>query len=228
MRFGAWRVDSEIRLNDASRRKAGEGRDRLARSAPGRKAFAVRPWPDGRLSAGRASNHEAPSTSRANVAVVLAAEETTGLDVATAIVAGYAALVATLALSFQVFQWLRTWQTRVVVDLRPMQMAQAGQAGEPVVLLELLNHSGHRVKVTHVGLTPVKRGGMHMWIPHPLGLPVPGPFEIPPRDSVTVYVKPEVIAESDHDPNWKTRAQITTTDRRTFRSKRVRLRELLR
>ena len=42
-----------------------------------------------------------------------------------------------------------------------------------------------------------------MWIPHPLGLPVSGPFEIPPRDSVTVYVKPEVIAESEHDPSWK-------------------------
>lgn len=158
---------------------------------------------------------------------MLAAGETTGLDVATAVVAAYAAVVATLAFSFQVFQWLRTWQTRVAVELRAMHMARAGQPGEPVVLFALVNHSGHRVKVTHVGLAPVKRDGMHVWIPHPLGLAAPGPFEIPPRDSVTVYIKPDSIADSEHDPNWKTRAQISTSDHRTFKSKRVRVRDLL-
>lgn len=39
------------------------------------------------------------------------ATETSSLDIATAIVAGYAALVATLALAFNIFSWLRTWES---------------------------------------------------------------------------------------------------------------------
>jgi hypothetical protein len=154
------------------------------------------------------------------------ASTTTSLDVATAIVAGYAAIVASVALAFQIIQSLRTWQTRVEVDLRRMMLSEPRGTPEPVVLFTLTNHSGHRVKVTHVGLDPLKRGGMHIFIPHPLGLVIPGVFEIEARDSTTVYITPDVL--KDGDPDWKTRARISTSDGKTFRSKKVRLRELLR
>ena len=98
---------------------------------------------------------------RLNAGVVVLAD-TTSLDIATAIVAGYAALVATLALAFNVFSWLRTWQTRLTVDLRRMQLMTPGVGSEPVVLFALTNHSGHRVKVTHVPLKPLRRGGDHL------------------------------------------------------------------
>lgn len=151
--------------------------------------------------------------------------ETSSLD-ATAIVAGYAALVATAALVWNVLSSLRTWQTRVAVKLHRMNIVTPGAGeGEPVILFELTNHSGHKVKITHVGLDPIMRGGPHSFIPHPLGLPMAGPFEIPPRDSVTVWIKPDVLSEGD--PEYKTRALVKTSDGVQFESKRVRVRELL-
>jgi hypothetical protein len=55
--------------------------------------------------------------------------ETTAFDIATAIAAGYAAIIATLALAFNVFSSLRIWQTRVKVTLRRMELVSPG--GEP-------------------------------------------------------------------------------------------------
>ncbi len=98
---------------------------------------------------------------------------------------------------------------------------------EPIILFRLLNHSGHEVKVTHVSLEPVRRRGPHLFFPHPLPLPMAGPFSIPAQDSVTVYIKPDVVADAEHDPAWRTRGTITTSDGRTFRSKRVRVRDLI-
>jgi hypothetical protein len=152
------------------------------------------------------------------------AQTTTELDIATAIVAGYAALVATLAFAFNAFSWLRTWQTRLKVQLRAMDRLEAGQPPEPIVLFRMTNDSGHDVKVTHVGLTPITRGGLPSVIPHPLGLPVAGVFVVPSRDSVDVWIKPERL--TDGDPKHKTRAQVVTSDGKTFKSKRVRVRDL--
>lgn len=164
---------------------------------------------------------------RQNQALMLAVEETIGpLQIATAVVAGYAALVATLALGFNVFQWLKSWQTQVDVELRRMTSMDREGGTEPVILFRLVNHSGHKVTITHVGMTPLKRGGRHIFIPHPLPLPTAGPFDIPPRDAVTVYIQPDRL--KDYDPKWKTRAQVTTSDRRDFCSKKVRVTDLVR
>jgi len=151
--------------------------------------------------------------------------ETTAFDIATAIAAGYAAIIATLALAFNVFSSLRTWLTRVKVTLRRMELVSPGGKPEPVILFELMNRSPHKVKITHVSLAPTTRGGAHLFIPHPLGLPEPAPFEIPARDSVAVWVKPEILA--DGDPRHKTRAEIKTSDGVTSESKRVRVQALL-
>jgi hypothetical protein len=81
-------------------------------------------------------------------------------------------------------------------------IASPGSTEEPIVLFTLTNHSGHDVKITHVGLEPLRPGGRNIFIPHPLPNPIAGPFPIGARDSVTVDIKPHVIADSDHDPNW--------------------------
>jgi hypothetical protein len=151
---------------------------------------------------------------------------TTALDIATAVVAIYAALVATVALAFNFFSWLRTWQTRVTVNLRRMSLVTPGTpTEEPAVLFELTNHSGHPVKITHVSLAPIRRGGPHLLIPQPHGVLVPGPFQIPPRDAVTVWISPDVLSEGD--PHHRTRALIQTSDGAKSHSKRVRVRDLL-
>jgi hypothetical protein len=155
------------------------------------------------------------------------AAETTALDIATAVVAGYAAIIGTLALGFEMFQWATTWQTRVDVNLKRMSLYSQASPDEPVILFTLTNHSAHDVKVTHVSLEPLRRKGPHLFIPHPLPRPVAGPFPIAARDSVTVYIKPDAVSEAEHDPNWKTRGKVTTSDGRTFRSKKVRVGELL-
>jgi hypothetical protein len=143
------------------------------------------------------------------------------IAVISAIIGGWAAGVATAALWLQA----RSGQTRVEVRLQRMTLAAPGQDPKPVALFRLINHSAHRVKVTHVGLGPIRKGGMHIFIPHPLPLPAPGPFEIEARDSVQVYIEPEQLA--DGDPRWKTRALIATSDDRKFESKKVRVRDLI-
>lgn len=150
--------------------------------------------------------------------------ELTAVDIGTASVAAYAALIATLAFAFNVLSWLRTWQTRLCVRVRAMNRISMNGATERVVLFHITNQSGHVVKVTHVGMDPIARGGPHIFIPHPMGLVVAGPFEVPPRDSVDVWITPDRL--DDGDPRHKTRASIATSDGKSFRSKRVRVSEL--
>jgi hypothetical protein len=153
------------------------------------------------------------------------AAQTSALDIATAVVALYAAIVASVALAFQVFSSLRGWQTRVEVDVRRMEMIEPGSKPEPAVVFRLINHSGHPVKVTNVSLAPLKKGGHHVWISQPFPLLVPGTFEIPARDSFSGWIRPEVIV--DYDPHWKTRALIATSDGGRFESKKVRVQDLV-
>jgi len=142
----------------------------------------------------------------------------------TTVIAIYAAVVASGALAFNVFSWWRTWATRVKVDLRRLQIFEPGAVSGPVVHFQLTNHSTHAVKVTHVGLGPVNKGDLHIWIPRPHGVAAPGPFEIPARDSVSVWIKPAELSRGD--PKHRTRAIVKTSDGRSFRSKRTRVGEL--
>ncbi len=157
---------------------------------------------------------------------MLGAAQTAGLEIATTLVALYAAVIATLSLGFQAYSWLRTRPTRLDVSLRRMNLASAdGTTPEPVLLFRITNHSGHRVTVTHLGLSPLRRGGKSLMLPQPLPLPAPGPFDVPARDSKQVWVKPATLA--DGDPRHKVRARVATSDDRQFRSKGVRLQALL-
>jgi hypothetical protein len=128
----------------------------------------------------------------------------------TAAIAMYAALVATAALALQLVSEWRSWATRVEVSVSRMKLARPDAAPEPVILFRLINHSGHQVKVTHLSMDPVRRGGQHTLFPQPLPLAQAGPFTIPPRDAVTVYQPPNLGADADLD--HKTRAAVATSD----------------
>lgn len=142
----------------------------------------------------------------------------------TTALAVYGALVATAALAIELVSQWRSWSTRVEVHVSRMSLLEPGKPEEPVILFRLTNHRAHRVKVTHLGMEPIRRGGMHLFFPQPLPLGIPGPFEIPPRDSITLYQPPESL--SDGDPNYKTRATVATSDNKQFKSKRIRVRDL--
>lgn len=143
----------------------------------------------------------------------------------TSVLAAYGALVATAALALELVSQWRSWSTRVEVQVSSMILAKANGPDEPVILFRLINHSAHKVKVTHLGMEPLRRGGRHLFFPQPLPLGVPGPFEIPSRDSITLYQPPESLA--DGDPRHKTRAIVATSDNKRFKSKRVRIGDLL-
>jgi hypothetical protein len=144
---------------------------------------------------------------------------------ATDVIAGYAALIATAGLAVQLVREWRTWGTRVEVNLRRMSLIGPGKPSEPAVIFDLINHSGHVVKITHLGMEPIEKGGLAFFFPNPLPYGTPGPWEIPPHDSITLYQPPHTLGKGD--PCHRTRARISTSDGKTFRSKRVLVNELL-
>lgn len=81
------------------------------------------------------------------------------------------------------------------------------------------------MKITHLGMEPIERGGQAFFFPNPLPYGTPGPFEIPPRDAITLYQPPDTLGEGD--PHHKTRAQVTTSDGKTFKPKQVVVSDLL-
>jgi hypothetical protein len=138
----------------------------------------------------------------------------------------YGSCIATAVLVLQLVSEWRSWSTRVEVTVKPVSILSAGQSeGEPVILFTLINHSGHPVKVTHLSLEPIVKGGQHLFLAQPFPEGVPGPFEIPPRDSITKWQPVDTVAAGD--PSHKTRATVATSDGKLFKSKRVRVRDLL-
>jgi hypothetical protein len=156
--------------------------------------------------------------------MLAAGDQTTSLDIATAIVAGYAAIVATGAVFVQGFTWWQSWATRVEVDIGHMHLLGPNRAPEPAIVFKITNHSSHPVKITHLSLAPVKNDGQHLLFPQPLPLGLPAPWEIAARDAITMHQP--LLKSADVDPRRKTRAQVVTSDGKTFRSKKIRAQEL--
>jgi hypothetical protein len=148
----------------------------------------------------------------------------------TTAIAVYAALIATGGLAVQLVREWRTWATRLEVKVRPMKITTPGfvltQDAEPVVVFEIINHSPHPVKVTHLWLEPLKAGGSSSLFPSPLPRGTPGPHEIQPHDAVTLYQTRDSLGEGD--PEQETRAVVATSDGKTFKSKRIRVDDLTR
>lgn len=148
----------------------------------------------------------------------------TALDIVTVAIAGYAALVGTFALAFQAISWLRSWSTRVEVSCGRYDLVGVEQDPETVVLIRMINHSGHEVKIVSVGWAPQRRKGPGFVITRPWPLELPLPFTIAPRDSQDVWTKPELLGL---DPDRKVRAQVATSDGKTFQSKKIRAHSLM-
>lgn len=138
---------------------------------------------------------------------------------AIAVIAVYAALISTAVLTLQLVSEWRSWGTRLEVDLRRMTIASPGAPPEPAVIFKIINHSGHAVKITHLGMEPLSKGGVSLVFPCPLPHGLPGPFEVPARDAITLYQPPDTLGNGDS--RHKTRARVTTSDGKTFKSKRV-------
>jgi len=78
----------------------------------------------------------------------------------TTAIAIYAAVVSTVALALELVSEWRSWGTRVQVALRPgMAIVRPHAPDESAVVFELINHSAHPVKITHLGMEPLQRGG---------------------------------------------------------------------
>jgi hypothetical protein len=144
----------------------------------------------------------------------------------TAGIAPYAAVVGTVALVNQVLHEWRSWATRVEVKLSRQSIVSPHLEGaQEAIVFEPINHSEHPVTIRHLGLAPLREGGQASFFPTPLPRTEPGPFGIPARDAVTVYQPPESLGPAD--PNYTTRARVRTSDGKMFRSKPVRVGELL-
>ena len=139
---------------------------------------------------------------------------------ATPVVAIYGASVATASAAVQ-FVWWRTTRTNIRVEAAPgTAPVHAGSDGGggvltrtgEVVFIRITNRSAHPVKVR--SLSAIHREGSNLAFPSPY--PPSLPIEIPPRDYYTVWVHRDQI-----DENERLRFAITTTDDRTFKSRRV-------
>jgi hypothetical protein len=148
---------------------------------------------------------------------------TAAVDPVSVSIAGYAAVVATASVVFQIFSWRRNTQTRIEVKLGPRELITPGALATPperVILIDMVNHSGHEVAVTHLGFKPQTPGGDHLWIPRPLPTSQPLPIVILPRRSVAVWVTPDAL--EDHvNMTEPIQARISTDDGKSFDSKQV-------
>jgi hypothetical protein len=89
---------------------------------------------------------------------------------------------------------------------------------------DMINHSGHEVRITSVGWGPQRRKGPASIIVRPWPLELRLPFAIASRDSEDVWTKPDLLGL---DLDRKVRAQVTTSDGNTFKSRRVQARSLI-
>jgi hypothetical protein len=139
----------------------------------------------------------------------------------TLAVASYGALVATLVAWHQ----LITIRTRVSVGASRMQLVTPAPPGEPnpepedVVMVTMTNHSQHPVKVTHVSFSSNTKGRW-LLIPRPYPVHEPLPIAIESRDSKVVWTHPHVLADA-LDLEGKVRARVSTSDGKTFTSRRA-------
>jgi hypothetical protein len=96
----------------------------------------------------------------------------------------YAAVIATVALGWQIYIWHRTRRTRVRVKLANAIMPLVLGGVEHVISVEVINDSGHQVRVTGFGLMANDGSGQQAFFISPVaGSTLPGP--IAPHDAAT-------------------------------------------
>lgn len=119
------------------------------------------------------------------------------MDVVTAVIAVYAAFVASVTLLVQYAQW-RSSRTLLKIEIHAGVAPIVSETEDPhgnklhrngeVLFVRLTNRSPHAVKITHVGAISVgdkEKKGIAFARPYPLHLSLP--LEIPARDNVTLW-----------------------------------------
>jgi hypothetical protein len=153
----------------------------------------------------------------------------TDVEIITLAIAGYAAIVSTLAVGAQAAALLLSWRTRIEVNVSARQLMTVGQEPEPVVMVELVNHGDWPVKISSVAVMPQKR--LARWrrnltwlaIAQPFPVEEPLPIQVPAHDAKLIWIKPEAISDR-RDIEKGVRVQVATTTGKAFRSKRTPLR----
>lgn len=109
------------------------------------------------------------------------------------VVAGYAALVSTLSLAWQVYSWQLARKNRVEVIVRGAVIAPP-EGTFQVVSITVVNHSDHPVRATGVGLDFQDDSGQafHLYRP-PQGATIPGIIES--HDSGSTYIPNADVVE---------------------------------
>lgn len=143
-------------------------------------------------------------------------------------IAGYAAIVSTLALGIQLASFLLGWRTRVEIKVSAKELLGPNQDPESVILMELVNHGDWPVKISSVAFMPQKlfprlrRNLSWFVIGRPFPVEEPLPIQIPAHDSKLIWVKPANMTNA-LNLDKRVRVQIATTTGKAFRSKRSRL-----
>jgi hypothetical protein len=101
------------------------------------------------------------------------------------IVAGYAAIVSTASLAWQVWSWLLARKNRVKVNVKAALIG-LGNDMVDAVTVEAINHSDHVVRITGVGLNLQDGSGREMHqVRVPQGATLPG--TVASHDSASTY-----------------------------------------
>jgi hypothetical protein len=150
---------------------------------------------------------------------------------ATAVIAIYAALVATAGVLVQYSQW-RSSRTQLQLvafaGVAPVPSIEAGaefdqrEEREEVLFIQLTNRSPHPIKIVHVGLTSAGRRdkrGAAFARPYPLHLRLP--FEVPARDNVMLWQPRNKLGEQWEECPVQVRARTAAGE--DFKSESFRI-----
>lgn len=114
------------------------------------------------------------------------------------IVAGYAAIVSTASLVWQVTSWKLARKNRVEVSVAAALIGLTDGGMTDALAINLVNHSDHAVRVTGVGIDLQDGSGRqaHL-VREPPGATIPG--TVAPHDSGSTYFLTEELEESGVD-----------------------------
>jgi hypothetical protein len=124
-------------------------------------------------------------------------------------VAGYAAIVATAALGWQIISWILARRTRLDVQLGSQLLAHGSHF--EAVRITAVNHSDHAVCVTSAALRSQDGSGGTIVAPQP---PLPNssiPGLVEPHDSVRMFMRLDPLVQEGYDPRRPVVAEVTTS-----------------
>jgi len=129
------------------------------------------------------------------------------------VISGYAAVVSTISLVWQVFLWRERRRTRVAVGLRLFEVAVAG-GEEQRVGVRAFNHSENAVRLTGAELEPQDGSGSRFFIARAPENPV-----ISAHDSLDTWVARRALEEAGLDLSKPIVAIVRVADGGAFRSR---------